>query len=53
LTDMPYEPTPALPTRASSQFDGTQENQDQLYYPGPPLGLPPEQGGAVYLHVLP
>jgi hypothetical protein len=29
----------------------TQENQDRFYYSGPPLGLPPVSGAAVYLHV--
>ena len=49
--DMPQEPPPALPIRASLQVDDTQENQDQFYYSGPPLGLPPVPGAAVYLHV--
>ena len=49
--DTLQEPPPALPIRASSHVGDTQENQDQFYYSGPPLGLPPVSGAAVYLHV--
>ena len=56
MADLPQEPIPALPTRASSHIGATRQNQDQLYFSGPPLGLPLSQvdtGGAVYLHDLP